>query len=75
MPDPQRQRLRRAERAALIAERGAADGLVGCPFRSRCPSAHEPCHTTRPEMRRATHGGLVACHLYHPDASDGGTER
>jgi peptide/nickel transport system ATP-binding protein/oligopeptide transport system ATP-binding protein len=64
VPDPQRQRQRRAERTALIADRGLDDALTGCPFRSRCPSAHDVCHTTRPAMQSAPHGGLVACHLY-----------
>jgi peptide/nickel transport system ATP-binding protein len=66
--DPRRQRQRRAERAALVADRGAVDPLIGCPFRGRCPSAHEVCHVIRPAMRPAPHGGLVACHLYDTQA-------
>ena len=62
--DPRRQRERRAGRVALIPDRGADDPLAGCPFRGRCPSAHDVCYSDRPAMRPAPHGGLVACHLY-----------
>lgn len=66
VPHPQRQRERRAARAELVVESGrdGIDSTVGCPFRDRCPNVHEPCHTIRPPMHAAPHGGLVACHLY-----------
>ena len=73
IPDPERQRQRRADRALLIANHRTSDTLTGCPFQSRCPSAHEMCQTVRPEMRTAPHGGLVACHLYGADRAE--TER
>jgi oligopeptide/dipeptide ABC transporter ATP-binding protein len=62
--DPVRQRQRRAQRAALVKERPTDVGPGGCPFRGRCPEAHDTCHTVRPAMRSAPHGGTVACHLY-----------
>jgi oligopeptide/dipeptide ABC transporter ATP-binding protein len=68
--DPRRQSERRAARIAVAPDRGAYDPLVGCPFRGRCPDVHEPCHVTRPAMRPAPHGGVVACHLYGADRVD-----
>ncbi|WP_116997312.1 ABC transporter ATP-binding protein [Desertimonas flava] len=74
VPDPARQRQRRTERARLIASGPAgAVGPGGCPFRGRCPQAHDTCETVRPVMRPAPHGGTVACHLY--PAEEGATDR
>jgi oligopeptide/dipeptide ABC transporter ATP-binding protein len=37
----------------------------GCPFRTRCPKAHERCAIERPELTKALDGEhFVACHLY-----------
>lgn len=36
----------------------------GCPFRLRCPMAHERCIVDKPEFREQEEGHWVACHLY-----------
>lgn len=38
---------------------------TGCPFRTRCPLAHERCSVERPELKGPENDEhLVACHLY-----------
>jgi peptide/nickel transport system ATP-binding protein len=37
--------------------------LVGCPFRSRCDSAFEPCATERPALKAVDEAHEAACHL------------
>ncbi|WP_096271673.1 ABC transporter ATP-binding protein [Paucisalibacillus globulus] len=38
---------------------------TGCPFRTRCPLAHERCSVERPELKSPENDEhLVACHLY-----------
>ncbi len=36
--------------------------ITGCPFHDRCAHATEICRTTRPELRAAGEGHVVACH-------------
>lgn len=36
----------------------------GCPFRTRCPQAHERCAIERPALTDMGEGHYVACHLY-----------
>ncbi|MEN2768101.1 ABC transporter ATP-binding protein [Ornithinibacillus xuwenensis] len=36
----------------------------GCPFRTRCPKAHERCAIERPELKAEGDEHYVACHLY-----------
>ncbi|WP_203333738.1 ABC transporter ATP-binding protein [Planococcus beigongshangi] len=36
----------------------------GCPFRLRCPMAHERCIVDKPEFLEQEEGHWVACHLY-----------
>ncbi|WP_077602069.1 ABC transporter ATP-binding protein [Oceanobacillus sojae] len=36
----------------------------GCPFRLRCPHAHERCVKENPIFQEAKEGHWVACHLY-----------
>ncbi|KHF37433.1 Oligopeptide transport ATP-binding protein OppF [Paenibacillus sp. P1XP2] len=35
----------------------------GCPFRTRCPYAAAVCTESKPELREAKPGRIVACHL------------
>lgn len=37
----------------------------GCPFRTRCPFAHELCKEVRPELKDMGNNHLVACHLHN----------
>ncbi len=37
----------------------------GCPFRTRCPQAHDLCSQVRPDLQDVGDGRLVACHLYN----------
>jgi peptide/nickel transport system ATP-binding protein len=38
---------------------------AGCPFRARCPVAHDPCHSAEPALERTDHPGhLSACHSW-----------
>ena len=37
--------------------------LEGCPFRSRCDSAFEPCVSLRPQLKTVEPGHAAACHL------------
>ena len=64
IPDPERQRARRA--AALSGRGQAATGYQneGCAFAPRCPHATEICRTQAPEPRTESDGGLVLCHHY-----------
>lgn len=36
----------------------------GCPFRTRCPKAHERCTIERPELTEVEKGHFTACHLF-----------
>jgi oligopeptide/dipeptide ABC transporter ATP-binding protein len=36
----------------------------GCRFAPRCRYAAEVCHSQQPELRKASDGHLVACHLF-----------
>ncbi len=36
----------------------------GCPFRTRCPQAHDRCAVERPGLTDMGEGHYVACHLY-----------
>ncbi|MCF7930172.1 MAG: ATP-binding cassette domain-containing protein [Acholeplasmataceae bacterium] len=35
----------------------------GCPFRTRCPQAHERCISEKPELREITADHFASCHL------------
>ena len=39
----------------------------GCPFRTRCPKAHEECALSRPRLVEVKPGHQVACHLVQPE--------
>ncbi|MEV0612257.1 ABC transporter ATP-binding protein [Nonomuraea sp. NPDC050404] len=60
----ERRRARRAGHRDDRNERAVPRGEAGCPFRGRCSSVMEVCHTVTPPLRRLTDGGEVACHLY-----------
>lgn len=36
----------------------------GCPFRLRCPAAHDRCVTENPVFQEVKNDHWVACHLY-----------
>jgi peptide/nickel transport system ATP-binding protein len=64
---PEGRDRRRARRTAHRSERveGAiARGTAGCPFRNRCSSVMEICHTETPQLQVLDDGSTVACHLY-----------
>jgi oligopeptide/dipeptide ABC transporter ATP-binding protein len=63
VPDPERQRRRRAERAA------PSGGFVppadsSCPYAARCPHVRDICRTERPPLEPTPSGDLVACHRW-----------
>jgi oligopeptide/dipeptide ABC transporter ATP-binding protein len=64
VPDPARQRERRAGRRSLLGT--AADDALpadgGCSYRLRCPWADEVCQRVDPELQSVTEDHLVACH-------------
>ena len=71
VPDPRRQRERRAQHAAA-ASAGEARQMPaddGCVFAPRCPYAVASCRAHPPALRPAEDGGLVACHR-HPEWRD-----
>ena len=41
----------------------AIDYPPGCPFAGRCPRCLDKCRETRPALKDAGNGHLVACHL------------
>jgi len=41
-----------------------SDPPSGCPFRLRCPMAHERCAIDKPEYKEVKPNHYVACHLY-----------
>ena len=43
-----------------------ANPPAGCPFHTRCPYVMDVCRTVTPELKSATDGHQVACHLVHP---------
>ncbi|MGH9185790.1 MAG: oligopeptide/dipeptide ABC transporter ATP-binding protein, partial [Acidimicrobiales bacterium] len=69
VPDPDLQRTRRAEHAALIAAPSPTPH-DGCLFAHRCPYVADPCRRGRPPNVPAGHGGEVAC-VRHADLDAG----
>nr|WP_184948147.1 oligopeptide/dipeptide ABC transporter ATP-binding protein [Planomonospora venezuelensis] len=65
---PEGRERRRARRANYEVNRYEQSviprGGAGCPFRGRCASVMDVCHTTTPPVRRLADGSQVACHLY-----------
>jgi oligopeptide transport system ATP-binding protein len=62
LPDPQAQRARRP----IILQGDLPSPAAppsGCPFRTRCPMAQDPCAGTMPELRRVADHHRVACHF------------
>lgn len=63
-PNPQRQRVRRAERAESATKASAGDrDAPGCPFQHRCPHVMDICRSEMPALTPVDGGGAVACHL------------
>jgi peptide/nickel transport system ATP-binding protein/oligopeptide transport system ATP-binding protein len=48
---------------------------TGCRFHPRCAEAMEKCRSVAPVSLEVAPGHSVACHLYGPSESDGGTRR
>ncbi|MEO3999442.1 ABC transporter ATP-binding protein [Mesorhizobium sp. CAU 1732] len=66
-PDPRERERKRQERLELRAQANAPTGALsgsGCPFRTRCPSAHARCGEQMPPMVQVDSRRTVACHLY-----------
>lgn len=60
MPNPQAKK----ERIRLSGELPSPlDVPGGCVFHTRCPYATEPCKQAEPQLRQASPGHAVACHL------------
>jgi oligopeptide/dipeptide ABC transporter ATP-binding protein len=64
LPDPDRQRERRARQVRPTAELANAGAAAGCPFAPRCPHVVEICRSRRPETERTPEGSRVACHRW-----------
>jgi oligopeptide/dipeptide ABC transporter ATP-binding protein len=66
IPDPERQRERRALRRATLStsDLSAPTPADGCPFAPRCPHAGPVCWSQRPVPERTPDGVLVACHRW-----------
>lgn len=71
VPDPGRQRARRAAAAARRPRVfSAAASTHGCAFAPRCPHGTEICLTQSPPEKTAQDGGLVLCHHYPEVAAE-----
>lgn len=64
VPDPQRPSRGKALGGELPSPMNPP---TGCPFRTRCPLAHERCASETPRLRQVADGQRVACHV----AADG----
>jgi hypothetical protein len=64
VPDPVRQRQRRAMRAAAHSARLDDGAHRGCPYSHRCDRATEQCVVEAPSTVEVRPGWSVACH--HP---------
>lgn len=63
IPDPRRQRERRAAQAAIRRPAPAGPPGPGCPFSDHCPYAIDVCRAQRPPVVSAGEA-TVACHRY-----------
>jgi peptide/nickel transport system ATP-binding protein len=69
---PEGRERRRARRLAHRPNRTGdviPRGTVGCPFRNRCDSVMDVCHTVTPVLRALDAETKVACHLYEDGAA------
>ncbi|MDX6740094.1 ABC transporter ATP-binding protein [Actinocorallia sp. A-T 12471] len=69
-PDPSERERRRSRRANYQVNHHGPEivrGEAGCPFRARCASVMQICHTTTPTPRTLSDDATVSCHLYEPD--------
>ena len=58
--DPARRKIRTVLEGDIPS---AIDLPPGCPFADRCPKCEARCRETRPPLKDAGGGHLVACHL------------
>ncbi|HEX2314886.1 MAG TPA: oligopeptide/dipeptide ABC transporter ATP-binding protein [Thermomonospora sp.] len=64
VPDPARQRARRAATVARPVATGTPLSSDSCYFAPRCPYAVETCRTRRPAPETTPDGVTVACHRW-----------
>lgn len=63
VPHPNPKEIR--ERITLSGDvPSPANPPAGCAFHTRCHACMDICKTDRPELKQASDGHLVACHLY-----------
>jgi oligopeptide/dipeptide ABC transporter ATP-binding protein len=80
VPDPVRQRRRRAARGPLKPDFSPSLVTDACPFASRCPHVVDICRTTQPPLETTPAGTQVACHRWREfgasrASNDGHTDR
>ncbi len=77
VPEPARQRERRALRLATVgqASAGTSGVAVGCAFAARCLYAVQLCRETRPDLVVRESGAAVACHRYDEIVTDRASAR
>ncbi len=64
VPSPDPKTARAAKRIVLTGDVPSPLAIPsGCPFRTRCPQAHERCISEKPELREITSDHFASCHL------------
>lgn len=64
VPSPDPKTARSSKRIVLTGDVPSPLAIPsGCPFRTRCPQAHERCISEKPELREITADHFASCHL------------